>query len=92
MIDFIHGDLEKTIEHYSLALENFQQLEMNFDAVEILNDLGESYRLLGSLDTALVLFEWGYQLAKDINFRSTLPYFANNIGQIYRVRGIFPKR
>ena len=47
MKDFIHGDLEKTIEHYSLALENFQQLEMNFDAVEILNDLGESYRLLG---------------------------------------------
>ena len=47
MIDFIHGDLEKTIEHYSLALENFQQLEMNFDAVEILNDLGEELSAFG---------------------------------------------
>ena len=87
IVNSILGNIESTIKYYTSALQMFVDLSYQFDVVELLNDLGESYRLFGNLDKALELFVEGFQMAKDINYEALLPYFANHLGQIYRVRG-----
>jgi tetratricopeptide (TPR) repeat protein len=76
------GHVEVSEQYWLEAIALYQKRGAVIGAVRNLNNLGFHYYMRGMNAKAKPIFEEGLQLARDIEFTQTIPYFLNNLGYI----------
>ena len=78
------GRIEESVPHMARALLLFQQLGDRKEQAWVGNQLGISYARLGKVDNAIMIFEQGLELAREIGVRETA-VILSNLGEAYQV-------
>jgi predicted ATPase len=76
------GNYEVSENYFLEAITLYQKLGLAIGAIRNLNNLGFHYYTRGDNAKAKPIFEEGLRLAREIEFKQTIPYFLNNLGYI----------
>jgi predicted ATPase len=76
------GNFESSENYWAEAIALYQQCGAVIGRVRNLNNFGFHYYTRGQNAKAKPLFEEGLQLAREVDFKQTIPYFLNNLAYI----------
>lgn len=79
----IYDSLSKAEHFYSLACENFNDLDMDYDLGNILMVIGNIYLSQSNYSEALMYYQKSQRICEENNYNTILPHIYNNTGIIY---------
>lgn len=79
----VSDSLNEAKAYYIESIEYFQQLEMFFDAANILKIVGNIYLSQNNYSEALIYYQESQRLSEENDFQTILPHLYNNIALIY---------
>lgn len=89
MIFSAEGEYERAIEYKTYSLERWREIGNNMYIGAMLNNIGESHRMIGDYQHAIQLYQQSLEMARQVHDVGQVVVCLNNMGGAYVSMGEF---